>query len=780
MTMFLPQSKGLQYFSVFTFFVIFFFVTSNASADTVATEEWQIAADKIIRFEDPQSVIAEGNVVLVKKELVTPKAKTKDIDATDWGLLLEEESSTQEITQEEAVNLKAEFKTKITIKADWAAYDVTLGIIKTRGNVSVVSGDERLFADSGVVNLTRETGTFSDATILRKKYDLHLEGKQIEKTGVKTYHIVDGWVITCKVKEGETPPWAFTSADTTIEEGGYAVLKHAKFKVKGVPIFYSPYFVVPVKTTRQTGFLFPEFSTSDNNGFGLNLPFFYAISDSSDMTFYPQYFTNRGFMPGVEFRYIRSELNKGSFMASYLKDDLSDPSEVDYYRDTGFTHTNDDRYWARGKIDHDFGDNWFSRTDLDIVSDRDYLTEFNQGITGFKESNDRYLKTFGRGFENKTDDQRENSLKLLKSWIGMDLQIDLLAINDTRKEDTAPTPLWKLPSIDYSGVIPIRDTNFTFDWDTDYVNYWRDDGIGGHRFDLFPHISTPISLGPYLESRAEAGIRETLYFVETYGDSTWTKSDSPNRFLYDLYAEVGTTLVRDFHVDMDEAPIFNHELRPYLEYTYVPDEDQEDLPDFDSVDRIDETNAITYGIDNFFNLFTTNSDGESSLSREYAYFKIKQSYDFRSEYSDEPFSPINIKLSFIPITRFDLSYKTDIDVYGDGFISHTLETDYVNGRGDNFELEYRFSDDLDGDDQDEEIEQLNAYVKAHLLANVLAIGEIEYSIANSETNEGNLSLVYQALCWSMELESKYTPTDTSFMVIFKLANIGSPFGINLY
>ncbi len=768
----LPQSKGLQYLLALIAFLFLPVFSAKVQADTVATEEWQISADKIIRFEDPQSVVAEGNIVLVKKELLPPKTKKKAAETTEWDLLLEEETTRQKITQEEVVSMAPQYETKVTIKADWVAYDVTLGIIKARGNVTVVSGDERLLADAGEINLSRETGSFTDATILRKEYDLHLEGKKIEKTGLQTYHIEDGWVITCKVEEGETPPWSFSSSDAIIKEGGYAVLKHAKFKVKGVPILYSPYFVVPVKTTRQTGFIFPEFSNSDNSGFGFNLPFFYAISDSTDLTFYPEYYTNRGFMPGVEFRYVRNATNKGSFMASYLKDELSDPSEVKYYSETGFTHTNDDRYWVRGKIDHDFGDNWLTRVDVDVVSDRDYLTEFNQGVTGYRKSHNRYLDTFGRGFENKTDDQRKNTLKLLRSWSGMDLEANLLAINDVRRNETAPTPLWKLPSVDFSGVLPIRDTMFTFDWNTDYVNYWRDDGIGGHRFDLFPSISAPLPLGPYLESRAEFGLRETLYFVETYGDSSWDKNDTPDRFLYNFSAEVGSTLVRDFNLEMDKYSSLTHEVRPYMEYDYVPEKNQSDLPSFDSVDRIEESNQLTYGIDNFFNLFATNAKGRSYLSREYGYFKIKQSYDFRNEVSDEPFSAVNIRLGWKPLRRLDVMYKTDIDVYGDGFITHSFETDYVNGRGDIFLFEYRFNEVND-------IEQINAYAKARILSNILAIGEIEHSISESETNEGNLSLIYQALCWSMELQSKYTPTDTSFMVIFKLANIGTPFGVSL-
>ena len=116
------------------------------------------------------------------------------------------------------------------------------------------------------------------------------------------------------------------------------------------------------------------------------------------------------------------------------------------------------------------------------------------------------------------------------------------------------------------------------------------------------------------------------------------------------------------------------------------------------------------------------------------------------------------------------AYKTDIDVYDDGFIRHNLEATYFSGRGDRFGVEYVF-DDID------DTEQINAFVKASLLASWRADFRIEHSISEDETNLMNASLTYMAPCWSVEFATEYTPSDTSFLVIFNLANIGSPLGL---
>ncbi len=783
-------------------FLIFFLSPCVLFADTVKTEEWQIEADKVLRFDNPKSVIAEGQVVLTKIRTLPPKKHTSSTKSLDWSALLEEETTVTEevVTQETDSDASPRIKTEITIRADWIAYDVEQNSIKARGNVSIETETDQLLADEGILNLTNETGLFKEATILRDSLDLHLEGKTIEKTGFNTYHIENGWVVTCKIEADEDegkapPPWSFAASSADITQGEYATLKHATFRIKNVPVLYSPWLMIPVGNTRKTGVLFPEISNSDRSGFGFNLPLFVNLSDSADMTLFSEFYAKRGFMPGMELRYALTPQKKGGFMASNLQDDLSAPSETSYWQETGYTHTNQNRYWVRGKIDHDFTSDIITRIDLDIVSDRDYLTEFNSGLTGFQESQDRFLDVFGRGFQNKTADLRENTFKMLKSWDGMALEGVFLGINDVRKiqenpiitetndptlpdEDNPvitvtdnPTPLWKLPSLDFTGSRLLGDSDISLDWDTDYVNYYRKDGVGGHRFDIYPRLSMPLPMGPYLESRAEAGLRDTFYNVQTFGDATWDESDSPNRFLGEFHTEIGTTLLRDFDFKTSEMDGLSHNLRPFVQYDLLSDAEQDDLPNFDSVDRLDDVNKITYGVDNFFTLFNKNVGKENE--KDYGYLKIQQHYDLRSEESDTPLSPVNIKIGWYPFTRGQLIYKTDISVYGNG-VSHTMEAAYENSRGDFLNLDYRY-DDLDGND----IHQFNMNARAQLWDTVFAAYTFEHSLSESQIIAQNFSLLYQPACWSVELQSKYTPGDTTISVLFNLANIGSPLGLRL-
>jgi len=764
----LPHLKGLTLTHILSAALFFLLLPSVCFAESTATSEWNISADKITRLDNPERIIAEGSIVLEKREKIPPQPPKRQPQVSDWSTLLEEEVDEEGLTPDELPQQqKPTFETAAVIKADHVSYNVEEQSITARGNVSIDTGDDQLFAEKAQIDLATETGVFENALITRKKHQLHLEGSAVEKTGTKTYRIEDGWVITCRIEDGKTPPWSFSSAEATIEQGGYAILKHAKFNVRNVPIFYLPYLIVPVKDTRQTGFLFPEISNSSRDGFGFNMPFFLNVSESIDVTLYPEYYVERGFMPGAEFRYMISAEDKGQFMGSYLDDQLGDSEEAVFADGPAATFIDSERYWFRGKLDHTFASDWITRLDVDVVSDRDYLEEFSSGVTGFNTTQKKYLSTFGRGFENQSDDQRRNTLKLLKAWSGSSLNIDLLAINDARAVETAPTPLWKLPSVQYAGALPFNDSTFTLEWDADYVNYWRDDGIGGHRLDLFPRFSTPVPVGPYLESRAEIGGRGTFYAVEEYGDALWTEDETPNRLLFNFHTDLATTLVRDFNLGTANYSHLAHSIRPFIEYDFIPETDQDDLPRFDSIDRIGETNAITYGVDTFFDLFKT----EDSLARQYGFVRLEQSYDLRSEASGERFSPVTLKLGWEPLSKLLVFYKAEIPIEDDDNTTHGLEGYFTNSRGDRFTLDYRFNDDQD-------IEQINASFDAMIMPQIRAGLDIEHSISQSETNEAIFALTYLAQCWSVQLNTRYSPTDERVMLVFNLANIGTPLGIS--
>jgi LPS-assembly protein len=754
------------------FFIVFscsLLPATLVSAESVDASQWEITADKITRFEDPPSIIAEGNVILEKKEPVT---RIKKAPRSRWSGLLKEGKTAQSDAQEE--ESVTENKTVTTVKADWVAYDVNLGTVKARGNLTIAIGTDRLKAESGTIDLQKATGTFDNATIVRQEKDLHFEGKVIEKTGELTYHIEDGWVVTCKLQEGETPPWSFAAADAEITDGGYALLKHATFRIKDVPVLYTPIMLLPAKRQRQTGFLFPSVSMSDRDGFSLETPFFINLSPSTDLTLFPRYYANRGMMMGAEYRYILDENSKGMLMGNYLDDALSDPSEVSYYEEGDFTHTNSSRYWVRGKADQNINE-WISRVDLDVVSDLDYLEEFNTGSTGFSSSEALFSDVFGRGFDDNSDPYRDNTVAFLRSWNnGTALLGEFLVVDDVSEEVyTAddPSQVWKLPSVNYAGLLPVKQLGTTdFSWDATYINFYREEGVGAQRLDLVPLLTTAIPLAPYLETTVNGGIRETSYIIQDNGASDWEDTSSENRFLYTMGGQIGTTLMRDFSVNMENVNSLGHTLRPYVSYTYTSIPDEVNLPQFDTIDELDDENIFYYGVNNFLTLSGDRKGRE--YDRDYAFLKAKQGYDMRSTESDTPLTPVEIETGFYPWERTRLKYTTELDVYGDGAYLHSIEADYSSDAGDRFSTDYRYNSLTD-------VNSISGSIWYLLPYNFAAGYSLVRSIEADETIQEKIRLLYRAPCWSVELLSYSTTGDQTYMVTFRLANIGNPLGIDV-
>jgi len=258
--------------------------------------------------------------------------------------------------------------------------------------------------------------------------------------------------------------------------------------------------------------------------------------------------------------------------------------------------------------------------------------------------------------------------------------------------------------------------------------------------------------------------------IDDNGASDWEDNDSENRFLSLLNGEIGTTLMRDYAFSMGEANALSHTLRPFVSYIHTSIPDQKLLPQFDIVDELEEENTVYYGINNFFSIFGEHKGRE--FEREYAFLKAKQGYDLRSEENDTPLTPVIVETGFYPLQQMRLKYTTNIDIYGDGAFLHSIDGDYYSDKGDRFSLDYRYNELTD-------VNSVRGTLWYLLPYNFAAGYSLERAIEQSETIEEIARLRFNQPCWSVELSSNSTPGDQTFMITFRLANIGNALGFDL-
>jgi LPS-assembly protein len=691
---------------------------------------WKVRAEKMTRSIDNQDVIAIGGVEVVRTG-----------------------------TPDKPMN----------IYADWVRYDVEKGIVYARGNVRMRSNGERVYADKATIVLADETASLFDSDVYLAEQNLHFRAKEVRKDGEMTYRFTDAIFTTCDFDDENPPVWSLESKDIDIDIDGFIWLKHSFLNIKDVPVLYLPIMGFPGRMDRQTGFLIPEVSNSSLSGNGLITPFFVNLSPSSDLTLYPGYLSNRGVLGGAEFRHVNDIDSKFTLIGTYINDRTGDTIDDDF-KDDGYLRTKQDRYWLRGKADHDFGNNLTGRMDFDTASDRDYLMEFDKGLMGFDQSNKTLLGDYGRGLQNETLGWRQSSAQIDKTWDTAFLGGKMTLVDDLDPGATPDTKaVQSLPHVVSRGNYELWDSGVNFNWDADYSNYYRKEGVGTQRVALSPRFDAPLALTDWLEASVSGGLDQAFWSVEEYGsDANWSEDSNPTRTSWAGKIDLATSFHRNFGLDMGRTSFFNHLVRPEVTYTYVDvsENDQSDLPDFDERDRITERSIVGYGFSNYFRLGGLNSEN-MAWSRYFGHFKVKQGYDF--DLDEHPLSDLDFDLDIYPINGLRVSYNTSLSMYGDGVVSYDLLTRYTSSRGNFASIDYVY-DKFGG------VHSINADAQMRFTRTLAGRVEFKQSLAEDNTVSQSVALLYQPGCWGMKIEYSDRNEDQRVAVMFSLVGAGQSYG----
>jgi LPS-assembly protein len=528
-----------------------------------------------------------------------------------WVLEADELTHDQQLNQYMAHGNVQISKTNKKLTADFIRYNHKTRRAFARGNVVLTVGQDILTGSQLDIDLEKQVGWIENAYLFLKENNFHITADKIEKTGPKTYRIDSATFTTC---DGPAPSWKISGKDVKIKEDGSGSAKHAVLHARKMPVLYTPYFYYPARKDRQTGFLMPEFGESGRKGYLYNQPFFWAISESADATFYANYMSDRGIKPGAEFRYILNERSRGTLMLDGFNDDKTDEggqSSNDYgYRDAGeeVLRTNDSRYWFRMSHHQPAPLGFFAKLDLDIARDQDYLRDFQKGHMGYEDSNDYFRKAFHRQLDDYNDPVRTNRLNLNRLWPKFSFNFEPRWNDDTRRNINTSETLQRLPFMSFDGEKQnILATPFYFDIESQYDYFWRDSGTRGQRFDVHSRFYIPFRVKKYATVEPSVGLRETGYRLDKNNFDDQPDTDQwSHRELFDTRLELFTEIERVFNIEGQLFERIKHRIRPQITHEFIPDSKQGDLPRFDTIDRIDETNKITYTRDK-----TTGAGGQT-------------------------------------------------------------------------------------------------------------------------------------------------------------------------
>ncbi len=655
-----------------------------------------------------------------------------------------------------------------TITADRARYNERTGMVKAEGNILLTTPGELLKCDRGTFNLNDETGRILNGSLFLKENHFYIRGKMIKKTGPRTYTIDGCRVTSC---DGENPDWSITGSRVKVTIEGYGTIKNAAFYIRHVPLLYFPYIIFPAKKERQTGFLTPSMGHSDRNGMDIEIPFFWAISENTDATFYERYMTERGLMQGLEFRYIAGPQSRGAFLFDILSDkkEEKDMHSQDSLDVSPYKRTNQTRYWLRGRSDHSLSSWLDARLDLDLLSDYDYLREFREPSLGL-EYREELDEISGRPLNEVQSPYRRSALLVHGDLEDYSIQGEggFYQRPDHPDKETTAQPLGNLGF----SMLPERvlDLPVFFSLDSNYGYVYREAGQRGRRLSISPSVAYPVWSVPYLEIEPFARYLYTCQWLKPYkGHDGGQEKKS-----YELGLTTSTTFERIFDTEKLEIERLRHKFQPTLTYTFRPYQDKRDYdPWFEEVDRWDRTNIISFSLKNIVDARRQDKRGHATYSQG-ASFQITQDYDVDEAREDKkagrkkPFLPLKGSVYLTPYPGLDLRANANWDHYksyiSSGSVALDLEVKRSGKRYDNYEVDFVYDRHSS--------KNLNYSFNINLDYGFSLGAEGRKDLIKKHDIQNSYWVDYQSQCWGIRMVYDEVDEDERAMIVFRLSGIG--------
>ena len=575
--------------------------------------------------------------------------KTKDIYYNHLNAEISSNFLTEVLDLQNNVIKMQEFKYSLTdevirgkvieiVDIDNNQYFLKNGMISLRDNL--LQGKDIL------VNLTTKGFEVPDA-------EPRLKGNSVIYGNQNTL-IKKGVFTSCKNDNDKCPPWMITSSDIIHDKNKKQInYKNAWLKIYDVPVMYFPKFFHPDPSVkRRSGFLKPKFGNSNLLGASINLPYFYAISESSDLTFSPRIFSANEFL-------LRSEFRKVTKNTDHVLD---------------FSINKNDNDKMNGRKTHFFSESFFN---LDLPNlDYSYI---NLNIQ--KSSSDNYLKKYSLKSQDTIVNDNINVLKSSFDFAANkdDLWLDLsLESYETKNKSNGDR---------YEFIYPFYKLSTVIDFDKSFVKSFNLNSSGNQKTfntnvyeavqinDLLMNGSLHIS-----KSGFENDFQALIKNVNSRGDNS-------QKFKEKTQAEILSMLIYNLSYPTERLGLkYSENFTPKLSLRFSPNETKNikenskylNTDNIFSIDRIGEAESIesgkslTLGID----YEKLNNNYEKILGLDVAtVFKDKvndnlsanstlnqKKSDFVGDFYYSPLNYLNFNYNFSLNNKLDTNNLHDFDM----------------------------------------------------------------------------------------------------------------------
>jgi LPS-assembly protein len=654
-----------------------------------------------------------------------------------------------------------------TIVADELKYYRTSERVVASGDVEMISANGDYIASQAIdVHVPSQIGTLKTA-------EFKLAQGITSEDGIDTVQIASRGSAETVELEGEGLVSLENATYTTCKEGDDAVLikarsleldqtsgvgkaRNATIRFMGVPIFYTPYISFPLNDERKSGLLVPGYGSDEESGNIVEIPYYWNIAKNQDATITPRYYTDRGLQVGAEYR-RRSKTSDTFIYGEYLSDDELYGADRDLL-----------------SIQHrqQFTDRINGTVNYNDVSDVDYFNDFRNDV--------RYFSA--------TYVPRDVALSYSGDFINVLARANEYQIIDPIISE-ANKPYERLPSISLGTRLPDGPFGSKFGLSGSYTDFSSESRLEGSRTAVNGSFELPIeNIWGYVKPRV------SLYHRTYDLDNVAAGAESSPSFMAPIFSLDAGVYFEKVSSWFGKGAL--QTLEPRLFYVYAPEEDQDDVPIFDTSqvslnnfnnifrenrfygeDRVGDTNQVTVGITT---RMIDSKSGEQRLKASFGQLVLLDDLeqglrsnsqaiesglgDFLAEVQSESAGPwttyafvqYDHDLSEIRTARLALGYKPKDDSRKNVYVGYY----FSNG----------FSRDTD---------QLTLNANWPVSDRWQLFGSGRYSIEDSESLGTTIGLEYNSCCWKLRFtgNERINTRDiedkkTSFFIELELTSLG--------
>lgn len=613
-----------------------------------------------------------------------------------------------------------------SLAADRVRVDRASGHAEAAGNVVFTTPELGVHADQGFADLDSGALAVDQARYRLPSYPAQGRADRLARDERGVSLLEDGTWSSCPP---EAEAWHLAAGHVTLDPNTrQGTARDVSLWFKGVPLFYSPWFRFPLGNERMSGFLAPRIGRSSDSGAEFSVPWYWNAAPNFDATLTPRWLQRRGTQLQSEWRWL-GPLGTWQLNNEYLPDD---------------DLAGEDRSLTQLRQQADFGA-WDTDIDAAWASDRDYFDDLGTSLS----------------LSSQTHLRRRGDLR----WRGDAGRFRLRAdAYQTLDESISPEnrPYERLPQLTFS-----RDDRrgaLETDFDSELVRFEREaSDPAATRLRLTPAVTLGAET-PGWFLRPRLAIDHTSYQLDRIGPERPERID---RTLPIASLDAGLVLDRF-------GSRYQQTLEPRAFYVYVPEEDQSDIPLFDTGeygfsfsqlfrerrftggDRVGDTNRLTLALTS---RLLSRDSGRELLRGSIGgirYFEDREVTLPNREPEVGDTSDLIAELAASPSPywrgRVSVQWEPETEVVG----KQNAAVGYRGPGGGVANLGYRYRRDRFDEAQQEQVDLSFAWPLSPRWG---VVARSNYSLLDERTVESLAGIEYNSCCWRLRTVAREYITD---------------------